>query len=222
MKQNTYGPSLVFGITHIDIACSNIERSRRLYESVLGFIVSGEGAGWTDLDAGGGVLARLIQVRAVERPCALRVRSADVAATLHALAGAGCTLVHDADRTPEQTLEGSVVDPDGHSLCIWRPLSEDEFETVPELPKALVWTEDADALLKQLLRAVPALFRSLARRKVVRVVEMLAESAHHVTREEVIRGYILASPKVTRARNRKPLQDAGIDIDRYQADWDAD
>ncbi len=34
--------------------------------------------------------------------------------------------------------------------------------------------------------------------------------------------YILASPKVTRGRNRQPLLDHGIDVDRYQADWDAD
>ncbi|MEP7099780.1 MAG: DUF2621 family protein [Burkholderiales bacterium] len=105
---------------------------------------------------------------------------------------------------------------------MWRPLSEDEYDAVPELPKKLVWASDADALLKQLLQGVPALFRALARRKVARVVEELSARSRFVTREEVIRGYILASPRVTRGRSRKPLIDAGIDVDRYQADWDAD
>ena len=40
--------------------------------------------------------------------------------------------------------------------------------------------------------------------------------------EQVIRGYILSSPRITRGRNRKPLVEAGIDVERYRADWDAD
>jgi hypothetical protein len=56
----------------------------------------------------------------------------------------------------------------------------------------------------------------------VAVAEELAGSRNLVTREEVIRGFILASPRVTRPRNRQPLLDHGVDVDRYRDDWDAD
>jgi len=72
-----------------------------------------------------------------------------------------------------------------------------------------------------LLKGVPALFRALARRKVTRVTESLAGPQHSVGTEDVIRGFILASPRITRERNRKPLLEAGIDVCRYQAEWDA-
>jgi hypothetical protein len=115
-----------------------------------------------------------------------------------------------------------VRDPDGNILSVWRELTEDELDVVPALPKELTWTEDAETFLQSLLRSVPALFRALARYRVTREAEALAARTRVVTREEVIRGYILASPKVTRGRNRKPLIEHGVDVDKYKADWDAD
>lgn len=55
-----------------------------------------------------------------------------------------------------------------------------------------------------------------------RTAEDLAGARNLVTREEVVRGYIVASPRVTRGRKRQPLIDHGIVVTRYQADWDAD
>jgi hypothetical protein len=88
--------------------------------------------------------------------------------------------------------------PDGNIITVWRELSEDEDDSVP------------------------ALFRALVRYRVTREAEALAARARVVSREEVIRGFILASSKVTRARNRKPMIDRGIDAGKHQADWDAD
>jgi hypothetical protein len=135
---------------------------------------------------------------------------------------AGARALYPIYRTPAQELCGAVQDGDGNSIIVWRPLTEDEYDVVPPVPKVMTWAPDAEALLKSLLRSVPALFRALARRRVALVAEELAGVRKLVTREDVIRGFILASPKVTRGRNRQPLVDHGIDVDAYKADWEAD
>lgn len=191
----------VFGVTHVRLPVRSLSRASALYGGLLGFERRAQGAGWLELDAGGTVGLLLVEVERIEHNACLRLLAA---------------------RTPEMTLCASVRDADGNLLTVWRALTEDEYDAPPELPTVLTWQADADALLKQLLKAVPALFRSLARRKVVRVAEELAARSRVVTREEVIRGFILASPRITRERNRQPLMDAGIDVGRYQADWDAE
>ena len=211
----------VFGVTHADLPTTDLHRAVRLYAGVLGFSETARGDGWIDLDAGGTITLRLLQVARAEHRTVLRIRVGDVQACVDALVAQGLALVFAAERTPELTLAATLQDEDGHTLCVWRHLSEDEYDTVPELPKARTWTPEADALLKQLLKGVPALFRPLARRKVTRVTESLATTRSSVDTEDVIRGFILASPRVTRERNRKPLLDAGIDVTKYQAEWDA-
>jgi catechol 2,3-dioxygenase-like lactoylglutathione lyase family enzyme len=215
-------PPVVFGVSHVHLPVLDLGRSRALYAGILGFEVKAQGDGWMELDAGGTVDLLLTESGRVEQRGSLRLLAPDVDATLEALLRGGCSLVHDAARTAEMTLAATVSDADGHHLTVWRALTEDEYEVPPELPTVLTWEDDAQALLKQLLKGVPALFRGIARRKVVRVAEELASRQRLVTREEVIRGFILASPRVTRGRNRQPLLDAGIDPARYQEDWDAD
>jgi catechol 2,3-dioxygenase-like lactoylglutathione lyase family enzyme len=211
----------VFGLSHIDLPVTNLERSLALYAGVLHFGEKGRGDGWADLDAGGCTL-RLVVTRRPEHLGAIRVQAPAVDEVVSALIRRGARLVQATLRTPEQTLLAAVRDPDGNNVYVWRPLSEDEYDRVPELPTSLSWQPEAEQLLKNLLLRVPALFRGLARRRVTSVAEELIGPTMQVTREEVIRGFILASPRITRPRNRQPLLDLGIDVDRYQADWDAD
>ena len=210
-----------FGVSHVDVPVADVERSLRIYAHATGFAVRARGEGFADVDAGG-VILRLIETRAPELRAAVRLQSPAVEDGLAALIAAGASALYPAERTPQQELVGAVRDPDGHTVYVWRALSEDEYDFVPPLPTKMTWDEDADALLRSLLKRVPALFRVLARYRVTRVAEELAAGTRRVGREEVIRGYILASPKVTRGRNRQPLIDHGVDVDRYQADWDAD
>ena len=114
------------------------------------------------------------------------------------------------------------MDGDGHSLIVWRELTEDEYEQIPELPKELSWQADAEELLKSLLRSVPALFRALVRWRVAKNAEQLAAATRVVTREQVIRSFILSSAKVTRSRVRQPLIDHGVDLERYAEDFAAE
>ena len=211
----------VFGITHADLPTTDLARALRIHEGLLGFCETARGDGWIDLDAGGTITLRLVQVARVDHRCTLRVRVGDVQACVDALVASGLSLTRAAQRTAESTLAATLRDEDGHAICVWRHLSEDEYDTAPELPKVKTWTPEADALLKQLLKGVPALFRALARRKVTRVTESLADPRQSVGTEDVIRGFILASPRITRERNRKPLLEAGVDVARYQAEWDA-
>jgi predicted enzyme related to lactoylglutathione lyase len=211
----------VFGITHIDIQTTNLTHAEELYRDVLGFTELKRNSKMVDLDAGGTITLKLNEVKSPIQPSTLRVQASDVQLTISTLLDSRCQIYFPAMRTEELTLTGAVRDTDGNIIVVWRALNEDEYEHTPELPKEMIWADEADALLKVLLKGVPSLFRALARRKIVRVVEELAEDHKYVTREEVIRGFILASPKITRARNRKPLIEAGIDIDLYQTEWDS-
>lgn len=213
--------AIFYGLSHIDVPVTDLARAERLYHGATGFPVQGRGEGWLDVEAGG-MRLRLVLTRRPEHTVTLRLQAPAVDEALAALVAAGATQLYSATRTPEQELLAAARDPDGNVVYVWRPLTEDEFDFVPELPKEMTWTVDADAFLKSLLGSVPALFRALARRRVVAVTEELAGSTNLVTREEVIRGFILASPRVTRPRNRQPLIDHGVDVERYREDWDAD
>lgn len=211
----------IFGVSHVDVAVSDLQRSLAIYQRCLGFAVARSGEGFCDLDAPP-IRLRLLETKRPEARAAIRIQTSQVEQAIDELVAAGCTLLYPPARTAIQELVGSVRDPDGNILSVWRELSEDEYDFVPALPKVLTWTSEAEQLMQALLRSVPALFRALARYRVTREAESLAERTKVVTREEVIRGFILASPRVTRERNRKPLLDNGIDVDRYKADWEAD
>jgi len=213
---------VIFGMSHVDVPIRDLEAALAIYRDVLGFTERGRGTGWIDLDAGGGSALRLVENARPRHQPVLRVQSGTVEETLVALARAGAKVVSPAQRTPDLALQGEATDHDGNTLIIWRPLTEDEYDFLPQLPKVMTWDPEAEAFLKSLLKSVPALFRALARRRVVAVAEELAAARNLVGREDVIRGFILASPKVTRGRNRKPLIDHGVDVDAYREDWEAD
>jgi len=206
------------GVSHLDIPVTDLKRSVEFYSACTGFPVRAQGQGWCDLDTHS-VLLRLLEVKKVEHRTALRLQVADVQKAFEALAAAGGRPLYEPMRTPQLELVGSLQDFDGHTLSVWRPLSEDEYGFLPELPKEQAWEGEAEALLKSLLTGVPSLFRGLARRKVVREAEGLAEG-RDVGREDVIRGYIRASAKVTRHRVKGPLQQHGIDPDAYREDFE--
>jgi len=214
-------PSPFLGLSHVDIPVTNLERSLAIYRDATGFPESDRGDGWVVID-GATAAIRLLATSKPEHRSTIRLQANDVEAAAKVLVDAGATTLYDPMRTPEQELVAAVRDPDGHTIYVWRALTEDEFDFVPDLPKEMTWDPEAEAFLKSLLEAVPALFRGLARRKVTREAELLAAETNCVTRQEVIRGFILSSPKITRGRNRQPLIDHGVDVDKYQADWDAD
>jgi predicted enzyme related to lactoylglutathione lyase len=212
---------MFYGVSHVDLPVTDLKRAERFWIDIVGLAAGKRGEGFVDLDSGS-ITLRLVEVARVEHPVSLRVSVRDVQAAYDALLAAGARPLYEPMRTPGLELMASVADLDGHTLGLWRDLTEDEYGFTPELPKQGEWQADSEALLKSLLSHVPALFRALARRKVTRVVEELAGNDHSpVTREHVIRGYILASAKITRYRLIEPLRKCGIDPDSYREEFDA-
>ena len=213
-------PAMFFGISQLILPTTQLEASAQLWRDVIGFAEARRGDGYVDIDTGSVVL-RLVQVQAVESSVSVRLQVADVDQAYATLLAAGATPRYAPMQTPELEAMACVNDLDGHTIVLWRALTEDEWGYVPELPKQGEWTADAEALLKRLLTHVPAFFRMLARRKTTRVIEQLAAEAHSpVTRDLVIKGYITASAKVTRFRLVEPLRAEGIDPADYQAEFD--
>jgi catechol 2,3-dioxygenase-like lactoylglutathione lyase family enzyme len=210
-----------FGISHVDLQTADMSRALTFWRDTIGLNLVKSGEGYADLDSGN-VLVRLVEVEKVERTATVRVNAPDVPAAYDALVAAGATALYAPTKTPALEQAASVRGPDGHTVLVWRELTEDEYGFTPELPKQGAWHEDAERLLVALLSHVPALFRALARRKVTRVIEEVASHDRSpVTREHVIRGYILASAKVTRYRLVEPLRKNGIDPDCYRSEFEA-
>jgi catechol 2,3-dioxygenase-like lactoylglutathione lyase family enzyme len=213
---------MFYGVSHLDIPVTDLDRARSFWRDVIGCTEVKQGEGFADLDSGS-IRLRLLQVARVEHPVSVRVAVRDVAEAYAALVQAGARPLYEAMRTPALELMACVADPDGHSIVLWRELTEDEYDFVPDLPKEGEWRAEAEELLVKLLAHVPALFRALARRKVTRNVEYLASTDHSpVTREHVIRGYILSSARITRYRLVEPLKRCGIDPERYRAEFETD
>ncbi len=212
---------MFFGITHIDVPVTNLARAEILWGKVIGLKDVKRGESFVDLDSGS-VILRLVQMSQVSRPVSLRVSVPDVQRAFDLLIQSGGRALYEAQRTPALELEAHVADLDGNSIIVWRELSEDEYGFVPDLPKQGAWNSDAETLLNDLLSYVPALFRSMARRKVTNIIEEVAGYDHSaVTREHVIRGYILSSAKIKRDRLVHPLKECGIDPDNYKEEFDA-
>ncbi len=211
---------MFYGISHLVVPVLELEPSVNIWANVVGFTESRRGEDYVDMDSGN-VAIRLMKVPQVESSVSIRLIARDIGAAYEQLLAAGATSRYAPMQTPDLEEMACVTDPNGHAIVVWRPLTEDEWGFVPELPKQGEWYPDAEELLKRLLSYVPALFRMLARRKVTRVVEELAaEEGSAVTREHVIKGYIMSSAKVTRSRLIEPLRSEGINPDDYQKEFD--
>ncbi len=212
---------MFFGVTHLDVPVCDLARSEAFWGNLIGLQKVKHGEGFVDMDSGN-VILRLIQVSHVSRPVTLRVSVPDVQAAFDKLIAAGGRVMYEVQRTPALELEAHVADPDGNTVVVWRELSEDEYGFVPELPKQGEWQKEAEDLFNALLKHVPALFRSMARRKVTKIIEEVAGyDRSPVTREHVIRGYILASAKIKRDRLIEPLKACGINPDNYKEEFEA-
>ncbi len=212
---------MFFGVSHLDVPVTDLDRAESFWGKVIGLKEVKRGEGYLDLDSGS-VILRLVQVPQVLRPVTVRVSVPDVQRAYELLVQSGGRALYEAQRTPALELEAHVADPDGNAVVVWRELSEDEYGFVPELPKQGEWHPDAEKLFNDLLAFVPALFRGMARRKVTKVIEELAGYDHSaVTREHVIRGYIMASAKIKRDRLIEPLRKCGIDPDDYREEFDS-
>jgi len=213
---------MFYGVSHIDVPVRNLVKAEQIYSVLLDFPVAQRGEGWFDVNAGG-CLLRVLESKNVERPATLRVQTPTVEDAVKRLADAGLTVLYDTMRTPDLELMSVIADADGNNIVLWRKLLEDEYGYDPEIPKEMTWDEDADELLKSLLKAVPSFFRPLARRKVAKNAEWYARErgTMRVNKDLVVRAYIISNAKVTRDRVRKPLIEHGYKPEDYPEEFDA-
>jgi hypothetical protein len=81
-----------------------------------------------------------------------------------------------------------------------------------------LWKDEEKALLEELVKPVPELFRDVARQKIAGTIGKLAleEKAKAITQELVVRGYIIATPKRDHKFLLKTLHEQKIDVSPYQ------
>ncbi|HLR80474.1 MAG TPA: DUF2621 family protein [Bacillota bacterium] len=81
-----------------------------------------------------------------------------------------------------------------------------------------MWDKDEKQLLEELVSPVPKLFRDVARHKIASKIGEVAlkKNEPKITRETVIQGYIIATPKRDHRFLRKKLNQLNIDIAPYE------
>ncbi|WP_017753858.1 DUF2621 domain-containing protein [Calidifontibacillus oryziterrae] len=81
-----------------------------------------------------------------------------------------------------------------------------------------LWADEEKALLEELVKPVPELFRDVARQKIAaKIGEIaLAENSNKITESLIIKGYIEATPKRDHKFLRKTLERKNIDIQPYE------
>ncbi|ANB60681.1 DUF2621 domain-containing protein [Anoxybacteroides amylolyticum] len=81
-----------------------------------------------------------------------------------------------------------------------------------------LWGAEEKALLEELVKPVPELFRDVARQKIAGKIGELAlnEQATAITKDLVIRGYIIATPKRDHKFLVKALNEQQIDLAPYR------
>nr|WP_309099425.1 DUF2621 domain-containing protein [Fredinandcohnia onubensis] len=81
-----------------------------------------------------------------------------------------------------------------------------------------LWPNEQKALLEDLVKPVPELFRDVARQKIAGKIGELAltEQAKQISQDLVVRGYIIATPKRDHKFLLKTLEEKQIDITPYK------
>lgn len=81
-----------------------------------------------------------------------------------------------------------------------------------------MWQQDEKDLLEELVAPVPEIFRDVARQTIASKIGELAlqKNKQQITREILIEGYIIGTPKRDHKFLRKKLQQKEIDVDQYE------
>lgn len=81
-----------------------------------------------------------------------------------------------------------------------------------------MWEPEEKELLEELVSPVPELFRDVARHKIASKIGEVAlnKNQETITRESLIEGYIIATPKRDHNFLRKKLRQENIDITPYE------
>jgi hypothetical protein len=106
-----------------------------------------------------------------------------------------------------------LLGPHRFALTLFREYSEDELGILPELPTSIPWEEDADQLVRELLRIVPLAFRDSARERIVKAVEtdVLVAGQLCVTRGPAVRAMVRVTPDFQHHSLREEIEQRGLE-----------
>ncbi|WP_102345815.1 DUF2621 family protein [Bacillus sp. Marseille-P3661] len=77
------------------------------------------------------------------------------------------------------------------------------------------WSEDAKELLEELVKPIPIFARPMAKKKIESFI-VDGVNGETVTKDDVVKGYIIASPGSMQARAIKLLNAKGIDLTPFE------
>lgn len=99
---------------------------------------------------------------------------------------------------------------DGYSELDW----QDHY-----IEKALpLWNDDAKALLNELVSPVPEIFRDVAKERIAGRISKIAldERVKTIELDQIMKGYIIATPKRDHKFMKKKLKELNIDYTPYE------
>lgn len=100
---------------------------------------------------------------------------------------------------------------DGYSELDWQ-----DYYIEKGLP---LWDEDTKALLNELVSPVPELFRQVAKERIAGRISKVAldEGVEKIELDQIMKGYIIATPKKDHRFMKKKLDQLEIDYSPYEA-----
>ena len=78
-------------------------------------------------------------------------------------------------------VESRLQGPQGILITLVQEFNEDELGIIPPLPTSLIWNEDAEDCIRQMLRLIPVSFRESARIRITERAEILAAEDAEIT-----------------------------------------
>lgn len=77
------------------------------------------------------------------------------------------------------------------------------------------WNQDAQELLEELVQPIPVFVRPMAKKKIENII-LGGVEGELVTKDDVVKGYIMASPGDMQERAVKLLKAKGIDLAPFE------
>lgn len=114
-------------------------------------------------------------------------------------------------------VESRLQGPQGILITLVQEFNEDELGIIPPLPASLIWNEDAEDCIRQMLRLIPVSFRESARIRITERAEMLSaeEAEITVTMHFAVQALADVTPLFQHPMLMSALQQRGIDPSGY-------
>lgn len=213
---------MIFGISHVVLPVHDLELARCFYSLTMG--CEEELADQNFLELSNGFFRLRLELQVIPlSPVTLWIECDQIMESCLALCAIGAELLQ-AEEHQVGLAKALLRDPFGHTLILWRNLSEDELDTPPALPKTQAWLPEAEVLVHILLKEVPDAFRAGARKASVLEAEYLSQESNEnqVSKYSAILGCIRSAPLFRRDMLKEPLDRQGVDWQLYQAEFEPD